>query len=196
MHQTKEYAPGRIKIVKAIEKLLEKKDFNAITTSQIAQEAGVAEALIYKHFKDKRDLLHQVLTAHLSLFLSGMKGEVKKSIKSREKIRRIIRFHFETYNTNPTFARVLLLEVRNDPGYFQSSTYHLVRDYSGMLRSIIEEGIENGEFRDNVPPWVVMQMIIGGIEHLILPSIIFGYKADIEQLTEYFCGILSDGFLK
>ena len=57
----KAYPPGRIKIADALRGLLEQKEFNAITTAEIARSAGVTEALIYKYFKDKRDLLHQVL---------------------------------------------------------------------------------------------------------------------------------------
>ena len=54
-----DYPPGRVKIVQALVGLLVRKDFNAITTAEIAKTAGVTEALIYKYFKDKRDLLYQ-----------------------------------------------------------------------------------------------------------------------------------------
>ncbi|MBE9545213.1 MAG: TetR/AcrR family transcriptional regulator, partial [Proteobacteria bacterium] len=57
--------PGRIKIAQALKYLLEEKEFSAITTAEIAKNAGVTEALIYKYFKDKRDLLHQVLSEYL-----------------------------------------------------------------------------------------------------------------------------------
>jgi len=48
--------PGRVKITEALKSLLEEKEFGAITTAEIAKNAGVTEALIYKYFKDKRDL--------------------------------------------------------------------------------------------------------------------------------------------
>ena len=57
--------PGRIKITRALESLLERKEFSAITTAEIARKTGVTDALIYKYFKDKRDLLHQVLSEYL-----------------------------------------------------------------------------------------------------------------------------------
>ena len=60
--------PGRIKIVNALISLLEQKEFGAITTAEIAKNAGVTEALIYKYFKDKRDLLHKVLLEYLEQF--------------------------------------------------------------------------------------------------------------------------------
>ena len=50
--------PGGIKIAMALRDLLENKDFNSITTAEIAQASGVNEALIYRYFGSKRDLLH------------------------------------------------------------------------------------------------------------------------------------------
>ena len=72
--------PGRIKIVRALKSLLVEKEFSAITTAEIAKSAGVTEALIYKYFKDKRDLLHQVLNEYLEQYRSQM-GQDLKGIK-------------------------------------------------------------------------------------------------------------------
>jgi TetR/AcrR family fatty acid metabolism transcriptional regulator len=63
---TKSFPPGRVKIADALRLLLEEKDFNGITTAEIARQAGVTDALIYKYFKDKRDLLHQLLSEYLN----------------------------------------------------------------------------------------------------------------------------------
>ena len=59
--------PGRLEIVASLKTLLAEKDFGAITTAEIAKTAGVTEALIYKYFKDKRDLLHQILSEYLGI---------------------------------------------------------------------------------------------------------------------------------
>ena len=42
----------------------------------------------------------------------------------------------------------------------------------------------------------MMQTILGAIEHLILPSIIFDRKLDIETCTGNLCKILLDGIFK
>ncbi len=66
--KAKSLPPGRIKITQALKLLLERKEFGAVTTAEIAKQAGVTEALIYKYFKDKRDLLHQVLREYLEQY--------------------------------------------------------------------------------------------------------------------------------
>ena len=69
---------------------MEKKEFSAITTSQIAKTAGVTEALIYKYFKDKRDLLHEVLREYLEPFVAQMKSEIKDISGAKNKLKKLI----------------------------------------------------------------------------------------------------------
>ena len=85
--------PGRVKIVSALKELLAEKEFSAITTAEIARSAGVTEALIYKYFRDKRDLLHQILADYLKTYgvvletdLKGIKGALNKLRKMIEKL--------------------------------------------------------------------------------------------------------------
>ncbi len=68
VYENRPFPPGRIKIADALRFLLEDKDFGDITTAEIAKTAGVTEALIYKYFKDKRDLLYQVLAEYLEQY--------------------------------------------------------------------------------------------------------------------------------
>ncbi|MFP4453651.1 MAG: helix-turn-helix domain-containing protein, partial [Desulfobacterales bacterium] len=56
--EPRQVPPGQIKIENALRTLLVQKDFNSITTAEIARTSGVNEALIYRYFKDKRGLLH------------------------------------------------------------------------------------------------------------------------------------------
>ena len=53
--------PGGVKLLDTLKLLLKDKEFNAITTAEIAKVAGVNEALIYKYFGSKRGLLEALL---------------------------------------------------------------------------------------------------------------------------------------
>ena len=143
--------PGRIKIVQALKSLLEEKEFSAITTAEIAKTAGVTEALIYKYFRDKRDLLHQILGEYLEQYRSQMDRDLKGIKGALNKLRKLIWFHINVYATNRVFAKILLIEVRNYPDYYKSETYSRVKEYSNIVLQIIEEGTRDGEIREDVP---------------------------------------------
>ena len=188
--------PGKIKIADALKILLKEKDFNSITSAEIAATSGVNEALIYRYYKDKRGLLHYILSEYLRESESQIDQYLRDTRGTFSKLKRVIWHTFDTYDKNSIFAKILLIEVRNFPGYFKSETYALAKHYSILILDLVKEGIENGEIRNDISAWYMMQTIIGAIEHLILPSLIFDRKLDIDACTENLCQILKSGIFK
>jgi len=191
--QNKPLPPGRVKITRALKSLLEKKEFGAITTAEIAKNAGVTEALIYKYFKDKRDLLHQVLREYLEQYGVQLEQDLKGIKGALNKLRKLIWSHINVYATNRVFARILLVEVRNHPDYYKSETYELVTIYSNTVLSLIQEGIREGEIRQDLPPKLIRHGILGSIEQVCLSSIIFGRDISPDDLTEALCEFIFQG---
>jgi TetR/AcrR family fatty acid metabolism transcriptional regulator len=191
--QNKPQPPGRVKIIRALKSLLEEKEFSSITTAVIAKKAGVTEALIYKYFKDKRDLLHQVLKEYLEQYQVQLEFDLKGIKGALNELRKLIWSHINVYATNRVFARILLVEVRNHPDYYKSETYKLVKIYSETLLSIIEEGIRNREIRDDLPPKLIRHGILGSIEQVCLSGIIFGKDISPDDLTEALCEFIFKG---
>ena len=188
--------PGGLKIFKAFKSLLRKKEFSTITTAELAEVSGVNEALLYKYFGSKRGLLHSVLfhtfdnyVSNILLKLNGMEGALNK-------LKMIVRENISAYQDDPVFAKIMILEVRNYPGYFESETYQAVKKYAALVRSVIEEGVRDGDIRDDVSSRDIMHIIIGGIEHLSMPTVLFREKISTDALTDKFCSILFDGIRK
>jgi len=187
------FPPGREKIVKALRMLLEKKDFNNITIAEIARLAGVTEPLIYKYFKDKRDLLHQVLSEHFEDFVLQTVVEIEKTEGTLNKLRRMIWYHIYCYATDRIFAKILLLEVRNCSDYYRSKPYKMIKKYSKIVLEVIEEGIRGGEIRKDLPSRFIRQVIFGGIEHVCLMGVVFNKEFNPDILAENLCRVLFDG---
>ena len=185
--------PGRIKIVGALKSLLVEKEFGAITTAEIARSAGVTEALIYKYFKDKRDLLHQVLSEYLEQYRAQMRLDLKGIKGTLNKLRKLIWSHINVYATNRVFAKILLIEVRNYPDYYKSETYSRVKEYSNIVLQVIEEGIRGGEIRADVPARLIRHSILGSIEQVCLSGITFGKEINPDDLTDQICEIIFQG---
>jgi AcrR family transcriptional regulator len=180
----------------ALRALLEHKEFTAITTAEIASSAGVTEALIYKYFEDKRDLLHQVLAGYLAEYVEDAEERLSHITGPQAKLKELIRLHIGMYVTNRVFARILLLEVRNVPGYFDSEAYAIVKRYDKLLLSLIREGVRQGSLRQDIAPIVMRQAIQGSIEHVCLPAVVFGGALSPDRLAEDLWALLCDGLRK
>ena len=190
------FPPGRIRIADSLRLLLEKKDFSSITTAEIARTAGVTEALIYKYFKDKRDVLYQDLREYLEHYDARFELDVKGIKGALNKLRKVIWSHINVYATDRVFAKILLVEVRSFPDYYTSEPYMLVKKYSNTLKSIIEEGVSNGEIRDDVSPSIIMHIILGALENICLTAVVFDRTISPDELSEYLCELLFSGIEK
>ncbi|MCF8095058.1 MAG: TetR/AcrR family transcriptional regulator [Desulfobacteraceae bacterium] len=184
------------RLSEALKLLLKEKDFNSITTAEVAKAAKANESLIYRYFKDKRGLLHHVLAEYLKKFLLKMKKDLEDIHGPLDRLKMIMRNTLYFYNNDLVFAKILLIEVRNYPGYYESEPYQIIRIYANAITKIIEEGIEAGLIRNDITPSRLMQSIIGGLEHSFLPSIVFGYDIDSESLANEVYEIILNGVLR
>jgi TetR/AcrR family transcriptional regulator, fatty acid metabolism regulator protein len=189
----KKLPPGKVKIMEALKVLLELKEFASITVSELAATAGVTEGLIYKYFKDKRDVLHTILSDYVDFYLIPLETELAGTSGALNKLRKLIRIHITLYANSRVFSRILLLEVRNHPDYFNSAAYETVKRYADLLMRIIEEGRKEGSIRRDIPPAAIRQLIVGGIEHTCLPSVLFQRKLDPEEAAKQLSEIVFRG---
>ncbi|HKK90183.1 MAG TPA: TetR/AcrR family transcriptional regulator [Desulfobacteraceae bacterium] len=185
--------PGQIKIKKAFLELMKTKDFHSITTAVIANQAGVTEGLIYKYFRDKKDLLYQVLEDYFNAFQETIETKIQSTDSSIEKLKIIIATSLASYTGNRVFARILLLEVRSAPEYFHCSAYRMVQRYARTILDIIRQGINNNEISREVDPKVLRKVILGAIEHACLGEILFNRDIDTETVSDNVCHIIFKG---
>lgn len=186
--------PGKVKIIEALKSLLEVKEFDSITTAEIARTAGVSEPLIYKYFKDKRDLLYVVLRHYLDRHLARFELDLKGIKGTTNKLRRLIWMHINVYASNRIIAKLLSLVVRGMPGFYTSETYDwIVTVYARTVLKVIEEGIANGEIRSDIPPKFIRQVLLGSLEHICLREVIFDKDIDPDELTDNLCKLLFRG---
>ena len=127
------------------------------------------------------------------VFQTEVQNEIKAVPKALDKIKCLIRTHIRMYDSNRVFARILLLEVRNFPAYFESATYHLVKGYVKMLTNVITEGVASGEIRNDIPVNRIRDLILGGIEHFCIAEVVFSHEIDVESAAEYLCDLIFSG---
>lgn len=175
---------------------MEKKDFGSITTAEIARTAGVTEALIYKYFKDKRDLLYEVLREYLEHYDTRFEVDLKGIRGALNRLRKLIWSHINVYATDRVFAKILLVDVRSFSDYYTSRPYELVKKYSKIMLGIIEEGVADGEIREDISPLIMRQAILGALENVCLTGVVFDREISPDELTESLCDLLFNGIAK
>uniref|UniRef100_A0A7C4AQ39 TetR/AcrR family transcriptional regulator n=1 Tax=Desulfomonile tiedjei TaxID=2358 RepID=A0A7C4AQ39_9BACT len=186
--------PGGVKLMQALRSLLETRHFDSITTAEIASVAGVNEALIYRYFGDKRGLLHKILAEYFKIHLAQIRNDVACGEDAVGKLRVLIEGTISFHKINSVFSRILLLEVRNNPAYFQSEAYELARQYSRLINEIIEQGIREKVMRSDIPLSCMRDVLIGSIERACMRPAIFEKDFDEKRLARHLADAVIGGF--
>jgi TetR/AcrR family transcriptional regulator, fatty acid metabolism regulator protein len=187
--------PGKLKLIAGLKYLLKRKNFNSITTAEIAKKAKTYESLIYWHFKDKNGMLHQIVGEYLLENIALINSEMQKIKSPLDKLKKLIWLSFYILNKKRIYAKIILIEVKSVPDYFKSQSYLIVQKFSAIVEEIIKEGIANGMIRDDIQPIVLTNIIFGGIQYCLLPAIIFNMKISPEDCTEDLFKILLYGIV-
>jgi AcrR family transcriptional regulator len=159
----------RAQILKAALLEIEKRGFKSVTTRQIAQGAGVNEALLFNHFKNKNKLLE----AAAREMVDGHPAQILPVAKTTEASFFEQLSIFEGYflglnRDNPARLKVLMygiLEGISLPGQmdpFQADGFVF------WMVSCIEKGKREWGFRQDLVPLEVVPMFFGALFHFVL----------------------------
>jgi TetR/AcrR family fatty acid metabolism transcriptional regulator len=130
----------------------------------VAQRAGVVEGTLYRFFKTKQDLMLRVAEQWLEELLAEDFG--LGSIRGTwNRLRHLIWRGLQLMHNEPAISRFVMFEMRPSAAYRTTRVFQLNRRFTGEVRAVCEEAIQTGEFRSDVSPALLRDMIFGCIEH-------------------------------
>ncbi|HEX3036566.1 MAG TPA: TetR/AcrR family transcriptional regulator [Thermodesulfobacteriota bacterium] len=196
--QLKDSSKTRIKILEAAIKLFAENGFNGTTTKQIAEEAGVNEALIFRYFSTKRELYGAIIERKIEEE-PGIEMPIEAHRETRDDgliFRSVGMKMFECVENDQTFVRLLYfsaLEGHELSDMFFDTYVEYVRM---MLSDYIEQRISEGAFK-NINPLLAARAFIGMIVNYIIVQELFGEKKkkriNKEEVVETFVQIFLHG---
>ncbi|MBT4089270.1 MAG: TetR/AcrR family transcriptional regulator [Deltaproteobacteria bacterium] len=148
-------------ILRAAEKILAQKGLDA-TITEIASAAGVHDSIIYYYFKNKEDLMFSVVGESSSEAMARLEKELKGIRDPLSRLSKFIWFHLNRIDNEPDFSQITVFQCRSRYSYYDHDAFQLhLRQQLGILRRIIREGINRGDFDETLNVPVVLNMIAG-----------------------------------
>jgi len=166
-------------ILAAARVLLEQHGYAAVSMAQIARRAGVSEATVYKYFKNKQDLMNQVLHEWATPFTEYLQREIVLRTDLRAKLTLVGIRYLRSLEQTPRLHEVVFQELRWN-GYYGSSLHKLNQQFVRILVEAIRDAIDRGEAVEGTNPLTVRDMLFGGLEHIALRTMFAGRPMDIE----------------
>jgi AcrR family transcriptional regulator len=191
----------RRQIVDISAELFSRKGFNGTTTKEIADRAGVSEAIIFRHFPNKRALYSAIIDYKTRQTSELMQERLKEAASRKDDRAFFLTLALEMLNahtSNPMLMRLLMfsaLEGHELAEMFFQSTAQEVRN--SVLR-YIKQRVSDRAFRA-VDPKVCSRAFVGMILFHAQVRVIYkntscdDIKLSNKQMAERFVDIFLEG---
>ena len=152
-------------ILEAAAEAFAERGFANVSVAQIARAAGISDGLLYRYFRDKRDLLFHVLQAFYGRIMADLETKVARESTFPARLEELIRHHLEVFASDTALCRLFISEVRVASDYGGSPIQELNRVYTSVLLKMVEDGVRQGEIGPDVNPRLFRDALFGAIEH-------------------------------
>lgn len=188
--------PKYMQIIDAAVEVIAENGYHQSQVSKIAKQAGVADGTIYLYFKNKEDILISLFKEKMGQFIERMEEEIKGKQTAKEKLALVITKHFSLLADDRHLAIVTQLELRQSNLELRQKINDILKGYLNILESILTEGIESGEFKENLDIRLARQMVFGTIDETVTTWVMNDQKYDLTSLADKVLDLLVFGFHK
>ncbi|OKL38390.1 TetR/AcrR family transcriptional regulator [Domibacillus mangrovi] len=168
--------------------------YHQAQVSKIARQAGVADGTIYLYFKNKEDILISLFQEKVGMFAVKMRESIQIKAKAAEQLRMLVENHFTMLTEDPHLAVVTQLELRQSNKELRLKINEVLKEYFLLIDQILQDGIDNGEFRSNLNIRLARQMIFGTLDEMITTWVMNDQKYDLTASAPDVVEMLLNGF--
>ncbi|MGQ0510729.1 MAG: TetR/AcrR family transcriptional regulator [Betaproteobacteria bacterium] len=139
-------------ILEAAAKVFARRGYHGASTQDIADVLGVRQASIYYYFSSKEAALEAVCADGLADFGSRALAILRGPGTASGKIAKLLYQHLSPALERQDFSLVFLRERRFLPKPARERVRALEHRYERIIQKVIEQGIADGELRDDLDP--------------------------------------------
>jgi len=174
-------------IVHAAERVILRKGFGALTMDDVAREAQLSKATVYKYAAGKGALLHEIMGHMFDDIRDRLAGSLEGASSAVEKLRRLVQVVLESGEAMRGLNRALWMDksmlrlmrvfmpANGKDGAASAGDRKLLatlrekrQELTGFGARVLEEGVASGEFRrmDTAQAAAFIEAVLQGYMHV------------------------------
>ena len=163
------FTDRQIEIIEAAKKLIGDKGVQNLTIKNLAAEMSFSEPALYRHFKNKVDILNSVLVFYKEQIKKHLSPILKESSNGLEKINSILKYQFAYFSKHPAIVLVIFSETSFQNEKILSKTVlEIMNQKKKLIGSIIQQGQADGSIIKKVNHEQLATIIMGSMRLTIL----------------------------
>ncbi len=180
-------------IMNCAEKVFAQKGYQDATISDIAREANLSDTTIYEYFSTKEELLFTIPEATTERFKELLEFHLASLRDAGNKIRSFIYFYLWFYKSHPDYASLYLMTLKSNRKFRETRAYQVIRGVFRNLISIINQGIEKGELKKEIDPYLLRAQILGTVEHIVVRWLLIDNTKDLMENVDPVYDMIMEG---
>ena len=169
-------------IIGLVEKLMKQQGIKSLTMDEVARQAGISKKTLYKYFKNKEDLLAQVIHHQITVQNEKFVMPLKETTDPIEKLIRTkshLKFFFSS------MPEIVFNELRKYYPGLLKLYLHYKKDhiYKNIEKNLLE-GIEKGYYRKEIDVKLIAGLFLSAVEHLFDADFLLAFQTNTEQAFE------------
>ncbi len=192
----KDYATKRAEIVRVAGEVFKDKGFEKTTLNDIAEKLGIDRASLYYYIGSKAELFREGVRGLADANISRGDEIYALDESATTKLELLAEHVLTSYDSSYPYGHIQLQENLHqiEGGEFGTHMAHQLRHLNSLTIRIINDGVESGEFRDDVPSYVAANAFWGMINwtHRWYQP---GKDLTPAELADYFCSLFLEGLV-
>lgn len=157
----------REQIVNAARKLVIKFGSENVTVRRIAQEVGLSEAAIYRHFKSKKDILYLLIESIENNLISDLESQNRPEYGRLENV---LLNHLSALEMRRGISFQVIAEIISlGDKKLNNRIYETIKKYIDKLKELLLNEIEKGEVRGDIDveaAAVILFSVVQGLSNI------------------------------
>ena len=153
-------------VLRAAEKLFEKKGYEATSTDDIAKRTGISKSTMYEYFKSKQDIWDRLVLKYMELLLDDVKKAAASEGSFEDRYYKLCFDVASKFEEHPVIYKGALEKTSvvtdNETNKLQIVFEEINEAFAGLIRNGIEEGVVRKDI-DIYPSVLMMWSSISGI---------------------------------
>jgi AcrR family transcriptional regulator len=176
-----QFTERQIEIMEAATSRIAKYGIQNLTIKTLAEDIGLSEPALYRHFNSKNEILQCILEYFKMEMKNRIQGIVqKKASSARDEIRAIFDSQLQAFVRKPAVISVIFAEgiFHFDEGLTKQVS-ELMDMMQGFIKANITRGQASGEYSKLVGSSVLTTIIIGGMRMTVLKWKLSGHSSNL-----------------
>ncbi len=173
--------------------LFAEKGFRAITITDVAARLGYTKSVVYYYFKNKNEILWQIFMRMHESYQETINEILAQNLPPDESLRQILYNHALHVMKKKDWTAIYFRDESELEPDQRLDMRKRKRDYDAKIEVIYQQGVEEKLFKD-IPPHIAISGFMGMCNWL---HMWFNDEGSLsaEQIAEYYCDLMSGGYL-